>query len=199
MFITMKGENTLHLIKCIFNVDKPITETSLNEQEAMLKYVKHVKTIAEIGVFEGFNTRKFALNSPSDAIIYAIDPFFKGYFGICYGKIIARNDWKKNKINNKIKILEGLSWDIASLIREPLDFIFVDGDHSFEAVEKDFELYNPKLSATGTIAFHDSRIFPGGWTGPEWGPVQFIDKLIRTNQNWKIVEEVDSITFIQKT
>jgi hypothetical protein len=198
MFIIMKGENTLHLLKCILNIEQPITQTSANEQKSMLKYVQHANAIAEIGVFEGFNTRNFALNSPGDAVIYAIDPFIKGFFGLCYGKLIAQNDWKKNKIKNKIKVVQGLSWDVASFIREPLDFIFIDGDHSFDAVTKDFELYSQKLSPTGTIAFHDSRIFPKGWTGLEWEPVQFIDKVIRQDKGWEIVEETDSIVFIQR-
>lgn len=35
------------------------------------------------------------------------------------------------------------------------DFIFIDGDHSYEGVKKDFELYKQLLSPRGYIAFHD--------------------------------------------
>lgn len=35
------------------------------------------------------------------------------------------------------------------------DFIFIDGDHSYEGVKKDFNLYKRLLSPRGFIAFHD--------------------------------------------
>jgi len=35
------------------------------------------------------------------------------------------------------------------------DFIFIDGDHTYEGVKRDFELYKNLLSPTGYIAFHD--------------------------------------------
>lgn len=37
----------------------------------------------------------------------------------------------------------------------PIDFIFLDGDHSYEGVSADFTNYRPLLSAGGCIAFHD--------------------------------------------
>ncbi len=35
------------------------------------------------------------------------------------------------------------------------DFIFIDGDHSYDGVKKDFELYKNLLSPRGYIGFHD--------------------------------------------
>ncbi|WP_435098992.1 O-methyltransferase [Halorubrum sp. N11] len=35
------------------------------------------------------------------------------------------------------------------------DFIFIDGDHSFEGVKKDFHMYKQLLSDDGVIALHD--------------------------------------------
>ncbi|MGN6214153.1 class I SAM-dependent methyltransferase [Parafilimonas sp.] len=194
----MKGKSLMHCLKCIINIDQPKTQTTTNEQEAMYKYLKTARRIAEIGVYEGFNTSQFALHSPSDALVYAIDPFLKGSLKISYGKIIAINHWKKKDINHKIKIMHGYSWHVDRLINEALDFIFIDGDHSYEGVTKDFELYNEKLSENGIIVFHDARIFPNGWTKPDWGPVQLIEKKIRGDKSWKIIEEVDSTVIIQK-
>ena len=36
-----------------------------------------------------------------------------------------------------------------------LDFLFIDGDHSYEGVKQDFEMYSPLVKAGGLIAFHD--------------------------------------------
>jgi predicted O-methyltransferase YrrM len=36
-----------------------------------------------------------------------------------------------------------------------IDFLMIDGDHRYEGVRRDFELYSPLVSAGGLIAFHD--------------------------------------------
>lgn len=38
---------------------------------------------------------------------------------------------------------------------DTVDFLFIDGDHSFEGVRRDFERYAPLLSEDGLVAFHD--------------------------------------------
>lgn len=37
----------------------------------------------------------------------------------------------------------------------PIDFLFIDGDHTYEGVKDDFERYSPFVSEGGLIAFHD--------------------------------------------
>jgi cephalosporin hydroxylase len=41
------------------------------------------------------------------------------------------------------------------LAGEPLDFLLIDGDHSYEGVKADFEMYGPLVRPGGAIAFHD--------------------------------------------
>jgi predicted O-methyltransferase YrrM len=36
-----------------------------------------------------------------------------------------------------------------------LDYLFIDGDHSYEGVKKDYEMYSPLVRKGGIIAFHD--------------------------------------------
>lgn len=38
---------------------------------------------------------------------------------------------------------------------EKIDFLFIDGDHTYEGVKKDFEMYAPLVREEGVIAFHD--------------------------------------------
>jgi predicted O-methyltransferase YrrM len=41
------------------------------------------------------------------------------------------------------------------LKQQALDFLFIDGDHSYEGVKRDFELYGPLVRKGGIVAFHD--------------------------------------------
>jgi predicted O-methyltransferase YrrM len=49
---------------------------------------------------------------------------------------------------------------------EPVDVLFIDGDHSYDGVRRDYELYSPFVRSGGLIAFHDivdgSESFVGG-------------------------------------
>jgi predicted O-methyltransferase YrrM len=38
---------------------------------------------------------------------------------------------------------------------EPIDFLMIDGDHTYEGVKQDFETYAPLVRPGGMIAFHD--------------------------------------------
>lgn len=51
----------------------------------------------------------------------------------------------------------------ANDIETPLDFAFIDGDHSFDAVASDFAIVSPWVREGGVIAFHDVGVhqFPG--------------------------------------
>jgi predicted O-methyltransferase YrrM len=41
---------------------------------------------------------------------------------------------------------------------EPVDFLFIDGDHSYACVRQDFRLYAPLVRSGGMIGFHDVSV-----------------------------------------
>ena len=46
--------------------------------------------------------------------------------------------------------------EIRSILKgQKLDFLFIDGDHTYTGVKKDFEMYSPLVREGGIIAFHD--------------------------------------------
>jgi predicted O-methyltransferase YrrM len=44
----------------------------------------------------------------------------------------------------------------AAVTGKPVEFLFIDGDHSYEGVRSDFLLYGPLVRPGGLIAFHDT-------------------------------------------
>ena len=36
-----------------------------------------------------------------------------------------------------------------------VDFLFIDGDHTYDGVKKDYEMYSPLVRSGGLVAFHD--------------------------------------------
>jgi hypothetical protein len=58
---------------------------------------------------------------------------------------------------------QGCSWDLASRYSDgTLDFVFIDADHSGEAVGRDIDAWRPKVRPGGILAGHDfTTYFPG--------------------------------------
>jgi len=119
------------------------------------------KYILEIGTANGGSLFCFCKLAPDDAIILSID-LPEGPFGGGYPewKIPIYQAFKKE--NQKLYLLrkdshqkETLDEVLKILNGNELDFLFIDGDHSYEGVKKDFEMYGPLVRKGGIIAFHD--------------------------------------------
>jgi predicted O-methyltransferase YrrM len=50
---------------------------------------------------------------------------------------------------------------VASALRgTPLDLLLIDGDHTYDGVKQDFEMYSPFVKPCGIVAFHDIAKHP---------------------------------------
>jgi len=58
--------------------------------------------------------------------------------------------------------LRGDSQDGSTLFPEPLDVLYIDGDHTYEGVKRDYEVHRPRVKPGGVIFFHDPAIWPHG-------------------------------------
>jgi hypothetical protein len=64
----------------------------------------------------------------------------------------------KNKFSNnsKVRIVRDYSVNAAKMFdNEYFDFVYIDGDHSYEAVLKDLEAWYPKLKKFGVMCGDD--------------------------------------------
>ncbi len=59
-----------------------------------------------------------------------------------------------HEASTKAQLLEILSG-------RPVDFLFIDGDHTYDGVKTDFQMYAPLVAKEGLIGFHDVVDHPG--------------------------------------
>lgn len=71
----------------------------------------------------------------------------------------------------------------------PIDFVFLDGDHTYEAVKLDFSLAEKWITENGIIAFHDSRDYSG---------VSRVIGEALVSGKWTLMGCIENLTWIRK-
>ena len=143
------------------------------------------KTILEIGSFLGFSTHWLLKNSESwNAKVTALDPNIRHRIFDSPRTILEKLN--EQYLPDRLEIITGflgswtssVYWDyehrepkrsreyVDNLLKERVvidktwdrkfDFIFIDGDHSYPSVMRDFKTCYNFLKPNGLIAFHDS-------------------------------------------
>lgn len=171
-----------------------IRPEQVNEEiESLLRIVEEAKprVVLEIGTAYGGTLFLFTRTVDREATIISIDlpggPFGGGYpfWRLPLYKAFAHR-------RQKLHLIRADSHDTRTLERvkrmlkgKQLDFLFIDGDHRFEGVKRDFEMYSPLVRKVGIIAFHD--IVPGP---PEnvGGVPRFWNEIKKDYQHTEIVK-----------
>lgn len=128
-----------------------------------INYVKDrikVENMVEIGSYQGESTTLFAHYLQPNKL-YAIDPFVNGYDefdGSSTGDFtnVIHNFNLRIQQFPCIKHIKNFSYAALDQFEDDsLDFVYVDGDHTYEGVVKDIKMYLPKIKVGGFIAGHD--------------------------------------------
>jgi predicted O-methyltransferase YrrM len=112
----------------------------------------------EIGTCTGYNA-KTILKRVDIKKLYLVDPYTDyeeltdNNPNLSKSEKDAQNLLKK--YSDKIIWVKKLSMDAVNDIPNELDFVYIDGNHRYEYVKKDMELYFPKLKKGGILAGHD--------------------------------------------
>jgi hypothetical protein len=75
----------------------------------------------------------------------------------------------------------------ARWLTDPIGLLFIDGEHTYEAVKQDYELYEPRVVSGGVIIFHDAVNVDTYIPHPYPGVKQFTDELIAAGADYWVV------------
>src|SRR3954447_10866492 len=127
---------------------------TLEEIRAAIDHIKaeQPRCFCEIGTANGGTNLLLSQSVPSITTIIAVDLF------IMNGRFLRLLSLPSQAIH----LVNGSSYDEATfatvrtlLGRQPIDLLFIDGDHRYEGVKRDFLLYSQLVRQDGLIMFHD--------------------------------------------
>jgi cephalosporin hydroxylase len=145
-----------------------------SEIKQLLRLVADLRprTILEVGTYKGGTFFMYARVAEPDALLISLDlppgrmEAPTGGFDVGYTPWQARLFRSFAREQQRIELVQADSHDpkTAGQIRgllagRAVDFLFIDGDHSYPGVKADYEMYSPLVRPGGVIAFHD--IVPG--------------------------------------
>jgi predicted O-methyltransferase YrrM len=130
------------------------------EIEPLLELVRdeQPRSVVEIGSAAGGTLFLLTRVAGPDAVIVSVD--LPGGMANPYPRWRSRLYEQFARDRQRVYALRKDSHDERTLrevrrLSEPVDFLFIDGDHSYGGVSRDLEMYGPLVRSGGLIAFHD--------------------------------------------
>jgi|CXWL01.1.fsa_nt_gi predicted O-methyltransferase YrrM len=110
------------------------------------------RTVVEVGTHKGGNSFLFchALSTPK--VLIGVDLCVQNAAKL---KFFRRPGQSYTPLHGDSQTPEMRDRVARKLAGRPVDFLFIDGDHSYAGARRDFELYSPLVRVGGLIAFHD--------------------------------------------
>ena len=152
----------------------------------------------EIGVLNGENCRHL-LNVTDHLYLHGIDPLIPD--SMAHNLIGTKTAIDKNTagFEGRFEFIHDYSFHVVDRFEnESLDFVFIDGSHFYDDVEKDYKLYFPKVKKGGLIFIHDSRMNRGG-ANFHVGPSQLVDYIVKFDREVDLIGEAFSLTCFKKS
>jgi len=119
------------------------------------------QVVMEIGTRKGGTLFCWARSAMPDALLLSVDlpggrygggqseneaNRFRGFLQSDQQLVCVRDDSHRPETLDQVKSVLG---------ERSVDFLFIDGDHTFMGVAQDFEMYAPLVRPGGKVAFHD--------------------------------------------
>ena len=171
--------------------------------------------VVEIGSFLGKSSVVLgkALKPKRNARLYCVDPFDAS--GDSHSEHLYREIAQEKKkslferfeenvrrcgVRDQLEPVRSFSHDAVRQWTRKIDFLFIDGNHAFDAVKHDFETWGAFVKPGGYIAFHDVLFDDSGNPQPpNDGPGRLIQDILSKIPTWKKVSHVESVFVIQKS
>lgn len=188
----------------------PRTMHTAGEAALLGRLAANRRSAVEIGVYEGSSALVLVRSLPRDAVLHLIDPFVDsrglavGWRGSAWAS--RRTVARAAKAGPTVRWHVAPSQEVGRTWSEPVELVFIDGDHAPEACRLDWELFSPWVVPGGAVVFHDARQDQARGAGlrgdgGQPGPTTLVDELFRgpgAIGGWRLLDERDSMVAVER-
>ncbi len=180
---------------------------SKEEAELLYKMARNAEgAVIEIGSWQGRSTVALALGAAAGrgATVYAVDSFAgpqSGAFRTTLEHDAADHPCSPERlranldaagVNGQVKIVPKASQEALGDVPEQCGLLFIDGDHRYEAVCRDLDLYLPRVRQGGFVVLHDVH-------ATDMGVVRAVEDRIKSRPGkWRILDHVDTSLVVRR-
>lgn len=168
------------------DIDGFFSDQDAADYRALYSMLSDGAKTAEVGCFRGRSIVSIGeIIKEKNIELYAIDPFESvsnptyEEHGVQSKKEGMLRDFTRNIQNNSlrpnVRVVPMLSISAAlAMIARELELVFLDGDHSYEAVKSDIEAWGPLLKEGGILCGHDWDEKGASWPGVHKAVVELL-------------------------
>lgn len=170
------------------------TQVTGAERSCLERHARGRRSLLEIGVMHGASTAILRRAMAPDGVLTGIDPHPPGRLGISFERWIAKREVAKYP-RGCVDLVRKLSHEALSSWTRALDLLFIDGDHSWDGIDRDWRGYSGFVESGGVVLLHDSRSVP--WR-EDADSVRYTAMVVVKDRRFRVVEEVDSLTVLER-
>lgn len=170
------------------------TQVHPEELAALLRYAAGARHAVEIGVYHGATTARLRAVLAADGLLTAIDPHPPGRLGVSFERAVAQREVARAR-GATVQFARDTSQAVASRWTTPVDFLFVDGDHSWAGIAADWAGWRPWLAFGARVALHDAAAVTGE---PVHDSVRFTTEVIATDPDFVVRDTVRSLAVLER-
>ena len=148
-----------HLLLWLAGLRQAETQTTERERQVLARYAAGCSRLVEVGVWHGVTTAVLRRAMAPDAVLWAVDPFPRGRLGFSAQRPIARRTVARIRRGTVEWIREtGRAAGDHHRARglPPPEFVFLDAEHTYQAVMEDWRAWSPLVAPGGVVCIHDS-------------------------------------------
>jgi predicted O-methyltransferase YrrM len=199
--VRLRDEPRLRTLAVGLGLIPPRAMHSQADVRLLLDAARGARRAVEIGVYEGGSALALCAALEPHAELHLIDPFGRRPDALPSGW--GASEWATRRAVTRAQRRRGaraprvcwhvaLSHEVAARWSGQVDLVFIDGDHSEEGCERDWQSWRDLVCEGGRVVFHDARAGePGGRGLP--GPTAVVARHLRggATEGWAIVAESD--------
>lgn len=170
------------------------TQTTMAERACLARHAAGRRSLVELGVMHGVTTAVLRSAMAPDGVVHGVDPHPRGRLLVSFERLVAKRELRKHPRGRAVLVRKS-SRDAARGWQIPIDFLFIDADHTWDAINGDWRDWTPHVVPGGIVALHDSRSVA---ERPDLDSVRFTTAVVLADRRFRVLDTIDSLTVLER-